>query len=83
MALELLFVARRHGRQHLEFVEAARELFETESLEVVRTAAEALDMGGVPTVFDARQLANALRRRGALHAADERLLGTAFPTQRP
>lgn len=82
VGIELLFVARNHGRQYLELIEAAHERFEIEGLDVLRTAAEALDTGEVPTVLDAVHLSDALHRRGALHTADERLLRTAFPTQR-
>jgi hypothetical protein len=82
VGLELLFVAKRF---HLGFVEslgAAEAHFDLEARDVLYSAAEALDSGEVPSVFDAVHLADAYRRGGSLHTADEALLRTAFPTTR-
>lgn len=81
VGIELLFVARKHGRQYLELIEMANERFEVEGIGVLRTAAEALDTGEVTTVFDAVHLADALHRHGALHTADQVLHRSAFPTE--
>ncbi len=56
--------------------------FDREARDVLYTAAEALDSGEVPTVFDAFHLADAFHRGGALHTPDERLLRTVFATVR-
>jgi hypothetical protein len=53
-----------------------------EGRDVLYTAAEALDSGEVPSVFHEVHLADAYRRGGCLHTADEALLRTAFPTTR-
>jgi hypothetical protein len=82
VGLELLFVAKRF---HLGFVEslgAAEAHFDVEGRDVLYTAAEALDSGEIPTVFDAVHLADAFRRGGSLHTADGKLLRTSFPTKR-
>ncbi|HLE46736.1 MAG TPA: hypothetical protein VI818_00450 [Candidatus Thermoplasmatota archaeon] len=80
VGLELLFVATKHSLRHVLALGAAEAHFEVERREVLYTAAEALDSGDAPSVFDAVHLADALHRGGSLHTADERLHGTPFPT---
>ncbi len=82
VGLELLFVAKRFRLGFVESLGAAEALFDVERREVLYTAAEALDSGEVPTVFDAVHLADAFHRGGCLHTADERLLRTDYPTVR-
>jgi len=53
-----------------------------EGRDVLYTAAEALDSGEIPTVFDAVHLADAFRRDESLHTADGKLLRTPFTTKR-
>ena len=82
VGMELLFVASRFDFTCVEALGAAEAHFDVEGRDVLYAAAEALDTREVPTVFDAVHLADALHRSGALHTPDERLLRTAFPTQR-
>lgn len=82
VGLELLFVAKRFRMGSVVSLGAAEAHFDLDGRDVLYTAAEALDSGEVPTVFDAVHLADAFHRGGALHTADERLLRTAFPTVR-
>ncbi|MHB8633350.1 MAG: PIN domain-containing protein [Thermoplasmatota archaeon] len=81
VGMELLFVAQRFKVTRVEALGAAEAHFEIEGRDVLYVAAEALDSGDVPTVFDAVHLADALRRNGRLHTADARLQKSAFPTQ--
>lgn len=80
VGMELLFVAARFGGTRVEALGAAEAHFDVEGRDVLYAAAEALDTGEVPTVFDAIHLADAMHRGGRLHTADERLHRTAFPT---
>jgi predicted nucleic acid-binding protein len=80
VGLELLFVAARFNVTRVEALGAAEAHFDLENRDTLYTAAEALDTGEVPTVFDAMHLADALHRGGRLHTADKRLAATAFPT---
>lgn len=82
VGLELLFVAKRFRLGFVESLGAAEAHFDVERREILYTAAEALDSGEVPTVFDAVHLADAFHRGGRLHTADERLLRSDFPTVR-
>jgi hypothetical protein len=80
VGLELLFVAKRFRLGFVESLGAAEGHFDLEGRDVLYTAAEALDSGEVPSVFDAVHLADAYRRKGSLHTADRALLRTSFPT---
>ncbi len=80
VGLELLFVAKRFRLGFVESLGAAEAYFDVERREILYTAAEALDSGEVPTVFDAVHVADAFLRGGRLHTADERLLRTDHPT---
>src|SRR6267143_2391401 len=52
-----------------------------EGRDVLYTAAEALDSGEIPTVFDAVHLADAFRRDESRHTVDGKLLRTSFTTK--
>ncbi|HEX9339738.1 MAG TPA: hypothetical protein VF992_00985 [Thermoplasmata archaeon] len=82
VGLELLFVAKRFRLGYVESLGATEAHFDLEGRDVLYTAAEALDSGEIATVFDAVDLADAFRRGGFLHTAEERLLRTPFPTTR-
>lgn len=80
VSIELLLGAHARRTSCVEAVAAWESRFEVEDLDVLYAAADALDRGDVPTVFDAIHLAEAALRGTTLHTADERLLRTAFPT---
>lgn len=80
VSIELLLGAHARGASCLDVVGAWEDHFEVENLDVLYTAADALDRREVRTVFDAIHLAEAGLRGTTLHTADERLLRTGFPT---
>lgn len=80
VGIELLVIARRRHSTYGEALGAIVQSFLVEREDVLFTAAEALDSGEVPTVFDAIHLADAAVRGGSLHTADSKLLRTSFPT---
>ena len=75
-------MAKRFRLGYVESLGATEAHFDLEGRDVLYTAAEALDSGDIATVFDAVHLADAFRRGGSLHTADERLLRSPFPTTR-
>lgn len=80
VGMELLFICSRFRLGCVEALGAAEAHFDVEGRATLYSAAEALDAGDVPTVFDAVHLADALHRGGRLHSADERLQRTPFAT---
>lgn len=81
VGVELLFVCVKHGIDPVEALGAAEAHFDVERRDVLYTAAEALEVGDVSTVFDAVHAAEALDRGGALHTADAEVLESPFPTE--
>lgn len=82
VGIELLFVAKKHGIAYVDFLGAASVHFDVDNIDVLLTAAEALDAGEIGTVFDAVHAAQALLDGVTLHTTDRRLLASPFPTQR-
>jgi predicted nucleic acid-binding protein len=80
VSLELLLGAKRRGTTCVSVIGVMDDKFVVERKEVLLTAARAIDERRVPTVFDAVHLAEALHAGAPLHAADERLLRSRFPT---
>lgn len=80
VGIELLFICKKHGLGYVEALGAAEGRFDVEGRDVLYTAAQALDDGDVPTVFDAVHAADAMHRGGRLHTADRRLVEGPFPT---
>ena len=86
-ALPLLLWCRKHRLQFVDYLDRAAERFETEGIDVLRidvlrTAAQALQDGVVTSPFDAIHLSEALHRRTVLATADEALWKTRFPTEK-
>lgn len=80
VGIELLFLARKMGVSPVDALGISAAHLEVERLDVLLTAAEALESGDVKTVFDAVHLADAFHRGGRLHTADDELQRTSFPT---
>jgi len=81
VGIELLFVAKKHGVAFMDFLGAASLRFDIDGIDLLLTAAEALDQEEVRTVFDAVHAAQALHDGERLHTTDRRLLDSSFPTQ--
>lgn len=80
VGIELLHVSKRRGVPLSSLLVTVAERFILEREDVLFTAAEAVDAGDVPTVFDAVHLADAWSRGEPLHTADARLHRSPFPT---
>lgn len=80
--IELLLWCRKHRLHYVDHLDRAVERFTTEGVEVLRTAAQALQDGAIKSPFDAVHLAEALHRGLPLATADEALWRTRFPTER-
>lgn len=82
VGIELLFVARKHGIPCVDFLGAATIHFEVDRVDVLLSAAEALDKAEIGSVFDAVHAAQALLDGVALHTTDAKLASSPFPTVR-
>lgn len=82
VGIELLFLARKLGLPHGDFIALAARRFEVERADVLRTAALALDEGDIGTVFDAVHAAASLVDGRSLVTTDKRILASDFPAVR-
>jgi PIN domain nuclease of toxin-antitoxin system len=80
--IELLLWCRKHRLHYVDYLDRAVALFDAEGVEVLLTAAQALQDGIVTSPFDAVHLSEALHRGTVLATADEALWKTRFPTER-
>lgn len=80
--LELLLWCRKHRLHYVDYLDRAFDRFDAEGVEVLRTAAQALQDGVVTSPFDALHLSEALHRGTVLATAGEALWRTRFPTDR-
>lgn len=79
--IELLFVARKFSIPCVDFIGAASRRFDLDRVDVLLTAAEALDEGEVATVFDAVHAAQALVDGAILFTTDRGLRASPFPVK--
>ncbi|MHB8633910.1 MAG: hypothetical protein ACYDBQ_08110 [Thermoplasmatota archaeon] len=82
VGIELLFVAQKHGLSYVDFIGAASTHFTIDRVDVLLTAAEALDNAEIATVFDAVHASQALVDETTLHTTDQKILASPFPTTR-
>ncbi len=81
VGIELLFVARKFDAPCVDLLGAASRHFHVEQLDILLSAAEALDTGELGTVFDAVHAATALAQGRTLWTTDRKILDSAFPAR--